>query len=63
MEETRGERQPLLPAARERTRELFRPIGEAEILERRLHPLPAVGQLVHAGHEIEILADREILVV
>src|SRR5690606_20090319 len=57
-----GQRQPLLPAARQRARELLRTVGETEIGKRAVDALPAPVDPVHAGDEIEVLADRQILV-
>ncbi len=63
MQETRRERQALLPAARQRAGELFCTVGEAEIVEGLLDALLAVVEPVHARHKIEILADREVLII
>ena len=57
-----GQRQALLPAARERAGELVRAVGEAEPLQRLGHPLAPPVQGVEAGDEVEVLPDGEILV-
>ena len=62
VEQTRGEREPLLPAARQRTGELSRARGEAEPLEPFADPRLAVAHRVDPGDELEVLGDREVLV-
>ena len=57
-----GQRQALLPAARERPRELALAVGETQPLERFGHPLPTSVHGVEPGDEAEILLDAEILV-
>ena len=57
-----GERQPLLPAARQSARQLVAARRQAEFLERARDMLLDRLQLVETRHEFEVLADREILV-
>src|SRR5262249_7109131 len=57
-----GKRQPLFPAARERARQLIAPRCQTETLERLVDPLLQRLHVVHAADEIEVLANREILV-
>ncbi len=56
------ERQALLPAPRERSRQLFAPLRETEALERIVDASLAVRQSVDAPDELEVLRDRKILV-
>ena len=62
VQDGRGQRQALLPAARERAGELVLAVGEAQPLERLGHPLAASVHGVDAGDEVEVLLDAEILV-
>ena len=57
-----GEREALLPAARQLPSELMAARGEAEIGEGLRDRLPARLEIVEAGDEEEILLDRQVLV-
>ena len=57
-----GERQALLPAARQRAGELPAARGQAEAVERLGDLGARVGQAVEPGDEVEVLLDREVLV-
>ena len=62
VDEARGECEALLPAARERARELVLARGEAEALESLAQPALAVVDLVHARDEVQILLDGQVVV-
>src|SRR5262245_19671873 len=62
MHDAGGERQPLLPAARQGAGELMLPLAEAEPLQRAVDLLADRFQPVEPRHEFEILPDRQILV-
>src|SRR5258706_385687 len=55
-----GEGEPLLPAARERARELILPGLQAELGDRLRHGGVAVLHAVHPADEIEVLPDRQV---
>src|SRR6185369_6220895 len=54
--------EPLLPAARGRARELLLARREAEALERAVHHRAPIGQLVQPRDEVQVLAQREVVV-
>ena len=58
------ERQPLLPPARERPRELLRPLGESKLLHELRHAsfTLSADQPVHTGVKANVLGDGEIVV-
>ena len=58
-----GEREPLLPPAGERAGELLRPRAQTEPFEPLAHAALPVGHPVHARDEVEVLLDRQVLVV
>src|SRR5258708_4483561 len=58
----RGEGETLLPAARERPRELALARRQARALERARHTALAFGNAIHACDEVEVLLDRQVLV-
>src|SRR5947208_8145659 len=60
VQQTRSEREPLLPASRQGSGELVRTILETELFELALDALVAVLHAVHAGDEAKILADGEV---
>ena len=62
VQEARGERQPLLPAARQRARELVAARRQPQALERSIHGVAPVRHGVHARDEVEVLGDRQVLV-
>src|SRR5262245_2624518 len=62
MHDTGGERQPLLPAARQRAGQLILPLGEAEPLQRAIDLLADRLQPIEPRHEFEILPDRQVLI-
>ena len=57
-----GEREPLLPAAGERAGELVLAARQAEAVERLVDGLAEVRQRIEPRDELEVLADRQILV-
>src|SRR5690606_19581085 len=57
-----GEREALLPAARQRARELVLPIGQSESVERPVDIVAPRRELVEPRDEVEVLPDREVLV-
>ena len=61
MEQTSGERQALLPAAREGAGQLLAPAAQAEFIEGSIDGLLALAHAEHARHEIEVLADRKVV--
>ena len=58
-----GQGQPLLPAAGKRSGQLIRPLRQAKPFQGPIHRLETIGHAVHAGHEIQILADGQIIPV
>ena len=62
MKSRHGEREALLPAARQGAGKLLSPLGEAELVERCFDPLTPPVEAADAGAELEILLDRQILV-
>ncbi len=60
--ETRREREALLPAAGKLARELFLPTGEPKLLDAFFHGLPTIRHGIHARDEIEVFRDAEVLV-
>ena len=61
MQEARGEREALLPAARKRAGKVVAAFGELEAGERLVDVAPALGHAVHAGDEVQVLAQGQIL--
>ena len=62
VQQARGERQALLPAAGKLARELVRAIGEAESRERVLDALVATSSIEYMrADEAQVLADRQVL--
>ncbi len=61
MQQTRGERQALLPAPGERAGELVPTLRQPEVHKRLLDLLLPVGHAVHACDEAQVLANGEIL--
>src|SRR5262249_52946222 len=57
-----GEGRPLLPSAGELAGQLGAPVAEPRTLEDGVDAALAVGQLVEAGDEVEVLLDGEVLV-
>ncbi len=62
MNQARGEREPLFPAAAQLARELLLPAQQAEPFDALAHRRRAVLHPIHARHEIEILADAQVFV-
>ncbi len=62
MQDAGGEREPLLPAARQLARQLVAPVVEAHALHDLPHRRVAVRHLVDAGDEVEVLEHRQVLV-
>lgn len=62
MHDAGGQRQALLPAARQRAGKLVAPRTQAQIIERAADILLHRPQPVEPGHEFEILGDCQILV-
>ncbi len=60
--EAGGEGHPLFPAAGKLSRQLLFTAREAELFDAVLDGLAPVLHAVHAGDEIEILGDAEVLV-
>src|SRR4051794_10951583 len=60
MQEARGQREALLPAARQGAGELSGPVSESKMIQRALPPRLAIVESVHAGDEGEVLANREV---
>lgn len=56
------QRQPLFPAARERTRQLVRPIHQSQVCHASLHGLLAVGHVIQARNKVEVFAYGQIFV-
>ncbi len=56
------ERQPLLPAAGQRTRGLFPARFQPQLRQRLRHPPRAVAHAVDAGDEEQVLLDGQVLV-
>ena len=54
--------QPLLPAARQPSRQLVLTRGKAEALERGIDHLAEIAQAVKPADELEVLADGEVFV-
>src|SRR4029450_10785633 len=61
MNQTRREREALLPATGELAGQLFLSPCQAEPLNAGIHRVPAILYLVHASHETEILGDAQVL--
>ena len=61
VQQARGKRQALLPAARERAGELVPTLRQSEVRERLLDLLLPVGHAIHACDEAQVLANGEIL--
>ena len=62
MDQAGGQREALLPAARQRARELLLALDEAEPLERAVDRFAPPRQLEQARDEVEVLADRQVVV-
>src|SRR5262245_5011219 len=62
MHDAGGERQPLLPAARQRAGKLILPLDEAESFQRAIDLLADRLQPIEPRHEFEILPDRQVLI-
>ena len=62
MQHARGEREPLLPAARQRAGELAAPRGEPEPIERRGDCSATIRDVVHPRNEGKVFLDRQVLV-
>jgi hypothetical protein len=62
VQQARGQRQALLPSARQRAGELAAAIGQAEPLQRRLDARPALFDAIDARDEVEVFLDRQVLV-
>ncbi|MNK90611.1 hypothetical protein D3C87_1106720 [compost metagenome] len=63
VQQARRQRQPLLPSAGQRAGQLRGARLQAEVFQRAVHGLAAVGHGVDAGHELEVLADRQVFPV
>jgi hypothetical protein len=59
-----SQRHALLPAARERARELVAPLAQADLREQGLDPLRALlgRQVVDPAVKLQVLLDRQVLV-
>ena len=57
-----AERQPLLPAARQRAGQLLLAAVQSEPLDGAARLADGIGQPVHARHELQVLLDREVLI-
>src|SRR5690606_10276343 len=62
MHHCRGERQPLLPAARQAACELVSPVREPESGQRVVHKAAARLEGVEPRDEVEVLLDRQVLI-
>ena len=62
MHDAGGQRQPLLPAARERPASWRRREVRPSVASVSRTAARGVGQAVEAGDEVEVLLDREVLV-
>ena len=62
MDQAGGQRQALLPAARERAGQLALALRETQALQRKIHGSAALGQLKQARHKVQVLADGEVVI-
>ncbi len=62
MQQAGGERQALLPAARQRARQLVAAVVQAEPLQRRLDPLVAAVEAEDPRGELQVFLDGQVLV-
>ena len=56
-----GQRHPLFPASRQLSRQLMRASCQTQIFQRLLHHVTAVGELIDAGHKVEVLLNGEVI--
>ena len=61
VQQARGQRQSLLPAAGKTASQLFAPTGKAKVFQRLIDHLAAISHAEHAGDEIEVFTNAQVV--